>query len=386
MKQGQYSNEQIVAILQEAERGERPIIELCKEKGISEATFYAWRKKFGGYPLGDADQGRTAAQRVGERERPLETAAGGAGPGTGRGQGGTHKKLVAASQKRRFVVLAKEKGLSERAACRLVRLSRTVARYRARPERHDNEILVERLKEIARKKRRRGYRLAHRHLRQEGWRVNHKRVHRLWKLAGLSVPARKSRKRLRRTATPRSVMAPRPDSVWCLDFAEDRTINGTKLRILCVTDEFTRESLALEVGRSFCSERVCQVLEGLFVSRGKPVALRMDNGPEFVALALQGLCHRHGICAAYIQPGKPWQNGLAESFISRLRDEFLDGEVFLSVLDAQVRLSIWRRYYNEERLHSGIGYQAPRGFAASWLESSRGKAETKEFVGATQGG
>jgi putative transposase len=109
----------------------------------------------------------------------------------------------------------------------------------------------------------------------------------------------------------------------------------------------------------------------------------MDNGPEFVALALEGVCHRHGICAAYIAPGKPWQNGLAESFVSRLRDEFLDGEAFLSVLDAQVRLGLWRRYYNEEGLHSRIGYETPSAFAARWRESSKETVEIKEFVGTT---
>jgi len=195
-----------------------------------------------------------------------------------------------------------------------VRLSRTVARYRARPKRHDNDQLVERLKHIAHTKRRRGYRLAHRQLRHEGWKVNHKRVHRLWKATGLSVPARKSRKRIRGSETARELTAQHPDDVWCLDFAEDQTIHGTKLRILCVTDEFTRESLALEVGRPFRSEQVCRVLEGLFVSRGTPAALRMDimdiigasrrNGPEFIALALKGLCHRYSINGAYIEPGR----------------------------------------------------------------------------------
>lgn len=257
-----------------------------------------------------------------------------------------------------------------------------MARYRARPKRDDEGILhphvgTRRLCDIARRKRRRGYRLAHRQLRKEGVQVNHKRVHRLWKTSGLSVPARKSRKRLRRSAAAvRELEARQPDTVWCLDFAQDQTIQGTKVRILCVTDEFTRESLALEVGRSFKSERVCQVLEGLFASRGKPAALRMDNGPEFVALALKGLCHRHGVCGAYIEPGKPWQNGFAESFVSRLRDEFLDGEVFLSVLDAQVRVGTWRRYYNEERLHSRIGYKTPKEFAQSYRESSRQTVET----------
>lgn len=251
-----------------------------------------------------------------------------------------------------------------------------MVRYRARPKPQENERLVERLKEIAKKKRRRGYRLAYRHLRAEGLKVNHKRVRRLWKLAGLCVPPRKSRKRLRRTGVAREVGAERPNGVWCLDFVQDRTIGGNKLRILCVSDEFTRESLALEVGKSFRSERVCAVLEALFASRGKPAALRMDNGPEFVALALKGLCQRHGVCAAYIDPGKPWQNGFAESFVSRFRDEFLDGEVFLSVLDAQVRVGIWRRYYNEERLHSRIGYKTPREFAASWQGSSWQTVET----------
>jgi transposase InsO family protein len=269
--------------------------------------------------------------------------------------------------------LAKERGLSERGACRLVRLSRTVARYRAVPKRQDDDLLVERLKEIAKKKHRRGYRLAYSHLRQEGFKVNRKRVHRLWKATGLSVPARKSRKRLRRVATKREVVAQRPDSVWCIDFAQERTIHGTKLRILCVTDEFTRESLALEASRSFTSESVCHVLERLFVERGTPSALRMDNGPEFVALALKGLCHGRGINAAYIEPGKPWQNGFAESFVSRLRDELLEGTVLWSLLHAKTVLSGWRCYYNEERLHSRIGYQTPRGFAASWIESS-GKA------------
>jgi transposase InsO family protein len=96
----------------------------------------------------------------------------------------------------------------------------------------------------------------------------------------------------------------------------------------------------------------------------------MDNGPEFVALALRGLCYRRGIDPAYIEPGKPWQNGLAESFMARFRDEFLDGEVFLSVLEAQVRMSVWRRYWNEERLHSSLAYQTPAEFAAWWAANS----------------
>jgi putative transposase len=228
---------------------------------------------------------------------------------------------------------------------RFVGLSRSTARYQKRP-RADEAEPVERLKQFARKRhrQRRGYRLAHQELRRAGLYVNHKRVFRLWRREGLCVPARRRpRKRVRNAAPPREVVADRPNAVWCLDFVEDGVLGGSKLRILSVTDEFTRESLALEVGRSFKSERVCEVLEGLIAARGAPGALRMDNGPEFVAFAVRGLCQRRGISAAYIAPGSPWQNGIAESFHARLRDEFLDAEAFLSVIDARVRLGGWRR-------------------------------------------
>jgi putative transposase len=276
--------------------------------------------------------------------------------------------------------LVSKRMCSERQACRFVGLSRSSVRYRVRPKSDETE-LVERLKEFARKRRRRGYRLAHRELRRGGMAVNHKRIYRLWRREGLSVPPRRSKKRIRGVAPVRPVEADRPNRVWCLDFLEDGTLSGGKLRILCVTDEFTRESLSIEVGSSFHSERVCCVLEALMESRGVPAALRMDNGPEFVALVLRGLCHRRGMDPAYIEPGKPWQNGYAESFHSRLRDEFLDGEVFQSVLEAQVRLRVWRRYWNEERLHSSLGYVTPAEFAAGWAEEATKGIEAKAAPG-----
>jgi transposase InsO family protein len=161
-----------------------------------------------------------------------------------------------------------------------------------------------------------------------------------------------------------------------VDFLEDSTLNGQRLRILCVSDEFTRESLAIEAGRSFKSERVCQVLAELIRQRGAPCALRSDNGPEFIALVLQGLCDRCGIDPAPIEPGQPWQNGFAESFHSRLRDEFLDGEVFWSVRQAQVQLEVWRQDYNQQRLHSSLGYQTPQEFAMQWQKQLENVAKT----------
>jgi transposase InsO family protein len=213
-------------------------------------------------------------------------------------------------------------------------------------------------------------------MQQEGLKINHKRVYRLWKKAGLTVPARKTRKRIRGTAAPRPVTATRPNSVWCIDFLEIKTLSGGKIRVFCVGDEFTRESLAIEGGRTFRSERVCHVLGDLMDQRGAPRALRMDNGPEFIALVLRGLCHRRGVDAHYIEPGKPWQNGFAESFHARLRDEYLDGEVFFSVAHAQVLLKRWRQDWNTERLHSSLGYTTPNQFVEKWNINNRTTVRT----------
>ena len=216
-----------------------------------------------------------------------------------------------------------------------------------------------------------------RELAKEGKTLNHKRVRRLWREAGLGIPARRRKKKIRSGKPATDLVAAEPNAVWCLDFLldflEEKTLSHQRLRILCVSDEFTREVLAIEVGTHFVSERVVATLQRLAGQRAPPGALRMDiigasrrNGPEFIALVLRGFCHRAGINPTYIDPGKPWQNGYAEGLHSRLRDEFLDGAHFHGVRDAQVGLEGWRRYFNEERLHSSLGYRTPCEFAALW--------------------
>jgi putative transposase len=240
---------------------------------------------------------------------------------------------------------------------------------------------VERLKQFVSnpRKRRRGYRLAHKDIAREwmldGKALNHKRVYRLWRREGLSVAPRRVRKRIRTGNSVGELVADHPNAIWCFDFIEIRTLSRQKLRVFCVSDEFTRVSLAIEVETRFVSEKVCAVLEKLIAEHGIPSAFRMDNGPEFIALALRGLCHRCGINAAYIDPGKPWQNGYAESFHSRLRDEYLDGEVFWGVRDARVGLSSYRRYFNTERLHSSLGYLTPTEYADSYFQSQCDQSE-----------
>lgn len=158
-------------------------------------------------------------------------------------------------------------------------------------------------------------------------------------------------------------------------------MTGRKLRMLTVTDEFTRESLCIEVGLSLTAEKVVGVLAPLVAKRGAPAHLRSDNGPEFIALALRGFLYRSGVSTAYIEPGSPWQNGFAESFHGRFRDEFLNGEVFLSLIEAQVRVEAWRGWYNDERPHSSLCYQTPREFAADYRAGRQKRQETNAPAG-----
>jgi len=247
--------------------------------------------------------------------------------------------------------------------------SRTSVRYTTRRPPDANSALTERLQQIAAKHPRFGYRRAHALVRRGGGAlVNHKRVYRLWRQHGLAV--RKRAKRRRPAAVvkqERPCAADGPNRVWCVDFVQDQTITGTKLRFLSVTDEFTRESLAIGVGTSMTAQKVVETLEQAIRERGcSPAYLRSDNGPEFIALALRGFLYRSSVQTAYIEPGSPWQNGFAESFHGRLRDEFLNQEVFLSVLDAKARADAWRRFYNAERPHSSLGYRTPSEFAACY--------------------
>lgn len=167
-----------------------------------------------------------------------------------------------------------------------------------------------------------------------------------------------------------------------MDFLQDRTVKGQKLRLLTVTDEFTRESLAIEIAPRMSAAVVAATLARVIGERGAaPLYLRSDNGPEFIAGALRGFLQQQEVATAYIEPGSPWQNGYAESFHSRFRDEFLNAEVFVSVVDAQVRSGIWRRWYNEERPHSSLGYQTPREFAANWRKAQSEKAGANKHLG-----
>jgi hypothetical protein len=180
-------------------------------------------------------------------------------------------------------------------------------------------------------------------------------------------------KRYRKKRTGESVplSATHPGHVWCLDFVFDSCLNGTKLKILAVKDEFTKECLALEVRTRLRSEDVRRVLLACFEKYGTPERLRSDNGSEFISRTLAVFLSQSGTGAHFIKPGSPWQNAFIESFNSRLRAECLDVEVFYNLADAQMKLAVYRRFYNEERPHSTIGRMAPATFRERYSDSSR---------------
>jgi transposase InsO family protein len=220
--------------------------------------------------------------------------------------------------------------------------------------------------ELVRDHPRFGYRRIWALLRGEGWRVNVKRIYRLWRREGLKVP-KKQRKRRRLGSSDQGCIrhrAEHKDHVWALDFVHDRTVDSRPLKWLAVVDEFTRECPALEVARSIKATDVIEILVELFRVRGVPRHIRMDNGPEFIAHGVRRWLERSSVRPLYIEPGAPWENGYVESFHSRFSDELLDREMFYTVREARAMGTAWRLDYNHRRPHSSLGYRTPAEFAA----------------------
>lgn len=247
--------------------------------------------------------------------------------------------------------------------------ARSTQRYR-RKVKCDEAALVKAMHALVRRHPRFGYRRVHALLRRDGWRVNRKRVHRLWKQEKLRVPQNQRKKRRLGTSEGGIVRhaAKGKDDVWAWDFIHDRDEKGRPLKWLSLVDEYTRENLLLEVERSMKAVDVVDLVSQVMAIRGTPKHLRSDNGPEFIAEALRRFLGAAGVETLYIEPGSPWENGYAESFHSRLRDELLDAEVFHGLADAKALAASWRNDYNHRRPHSSLGYRTPAEYAASLAE------------------
>lgn len=267
--------------------------------------------------------------------------------------------------------LVDRRGCSERRACTLVKAARSSVRYQAKPKPNE-QALRGRIRELASRHKRYGYRRVAAILRQpEEAPINVKRVHRIWKEEGLGLQRKRPKRRRVGSNGEVKKKAERKDQVWSYDFVEDRTERGGRLRLLCVLDEYTRESLAIRVERSLGSREVRETLEWLFLERGCPDYIRSDNGPEFIARNLQQWLSKAGSQTIYIEPGSPWENAYIESFNGKLRDECLNREVFRNGQEAQEVVEAWRREYNEQRPHSALGYKTPQEFASGCGRSDR---------------
>ena len=258
--------------------------------------------------------------------------------------------------------LCDNKDCSVRCACSVVCISRSALSYKERRQ-PDEEALKTRIKSLAGENGRYGYRRITALLHREGNQINIKRVHRIWKSEGLSLPVRRPRRRQYGPAGEVLRKAEYPLHVWTYDIVEDRTERGNKLRILTVMDEYTRQSLAIWVGRSISAQTVVQNLKWLFLDRGTPEHIRSDNGPEFIATAVRQWLAESGCKTMYIEPGSPWENPYIESFNGKLRDECLNREIFRNGLEAQIVIESWREEYNHYRPHSSLGYLTPEEFA-----------------------
>jgi putative transposase len=270
--------------------------------------------------------------------------------------------------------------VSERRACRVVGQPRSSQRHVSEKATKD-AALCRRMVSISRENPRYGYRRVWALLRREGWEVNKKRVQRLWREADLKVPAKEHKRR--RVGSSHNGCTKRRaeyvDHVWSYDFAMDSTEDGRRLKLMPIVDEYSRECLSLEVERSITSEEVVDTLRRLFIERGAPKYIRSDNGPEFIAAAVKRWLALCEVGTLYIEPGSPWENAYSETFISRLRDELLNREVFANLKEAQVLAGDYREHYNHRRPHGALGYLTPAEFATIEALSAQSSVPAEEL-------
>lgn len=250
-------------------------------------------------------------------------------------------------------------GTSQRRVCQALGINRSVLRYN-HSKGYNEEALRADLIRLASQYGRYGYRRIHALLQIEGWRVNHKRIERLWREEGLKVP-QKQPKKGRLYLNDGSCIRLRPcwkNHVWSYDFVAERLSNGKKIRMLTLIDEYTRKCLAIEVGYQLNSQDILDILKEVLINEGLPDYIRSD-GSEFTATLVKDWLRSLGVKTAYIEPGSPWENGYNESFNGKLRDELLNGDVFYTLKEAQVLIEQWRQHYNHIRPHSSLGYRPP---------------------------
>lgn len=271
-------------------------------------------------------------------------------------------------------------GLSQRRACGLVAIWRSTCRLQV--HRREDGAILSQLRQLAVERPRFGYRRLHVMLRRKGIVVNHKRVHRLYRLEGLSL-RKKGKKKRRGGRVGRLQRATRINERWSIDFVSDSLSTGTRFRALTIVDDCSRISPAIEVDTSLSGVRVARVLDRAAERHGLPETIVCDNGPEFISKALDRWAYDRGVRLHFIEPGKPTQNAFVESFNGKFRDECLDEHWFISLTDAREKIELWRRDYNSARPHSELGDLTPEEFVLKGaglrsLDATSGPQSTNE--------
>lgn len=268
--------------------------------------------------------------------------------------------MVSARGRRQQVGYARSRGISARRACQIVGTARSGLKLESKRDKADAPIIA-RMRELAAQYPRYGYRFIRIFLEREGITMSADRAYRLWRKAGLQVPRKRPRKRVA-ASRPRPTPPKAQNDVWAIDFVFDACADGRQIKCLTIIDEWTRECLAIDVAGSIRSKRVVDVLARLVSERGAPRYVRSDNGPEFVSKALLRWTKDERIDTAFIDPGKPWQNGMDESFNGTFRNECLSMQWLRNRIEAAAVIEMWRRHYNEVRPHSSLDYRTPIEF------------------------
>ncbi|XUA18776.1 IS3 family transposase [Citrobacter sp. OP27] len=355
MRKARFTEHQIITVLKSVETG-RTVKDVCREAGISEASYYNWKAKYGGMEASDIkkmkdleDENRRLKQMFADLSlecRALKDVI--------------EKKPLKPAIKRELVgYLTSQFMMSTRQACRTLSLSRTVYFYQ--PDTRRDEPVIHALTELAERYPRYGFKKLFQLLRRQGNTWNHKRVHRIYCLLKLNFRRRgKQRLPVRNPAplaTPEAL-----NQSWSIDFMHDALVCGRRFRTFNVVDDFNREALAIEIDLNIPAQRVVRVLDRIAANRGYPLRMRMDNGPELISVALAHWAEEHGVMQAFIKPGKPTQNAFIERFNRTYRTEILDFYLFRTLNEAREITERWLAEYNSERPHESLNNLTPEEY------------------------